>query len=192
MKISLQHQKLDTGALSSRGTYTILVDNYAHQGEYGVSGVYTIYIDCTFRNGSESTSSESIVSQETVEQQEEDFVGFKGVPSKSFAGFSPPQLPLGTPIEGSINATSEEAFGFAFSGTTNDLVQLTFERTSGNLNLGIVVLDENNNTIFQTSAITVTNFSANFVVPSTGKYTVGVFRIDLLPVSSPNRDKFSN
>ena len=173
--------------------YTILVDNYAQDYNRGVAGVYTLYVDCVLRENNGSTSNlsdgELIVTEEKIEQPQ-GFVGFKGVPAKSFAGFSPPQLPLGTPIEGSLSATSEEAFGFAFAGTANEVADLTFERTAGNLNLGIVVLDENNNTIFQTSAITVTNLDTHFVLPSTGKYTVGVFRIDLLPVSSPTETSF--
>ena len=53
-----------------------------------------------------------------------------------------------------------------------------------------MVLDKDNKTVFQASAITSINLNTNFVLPLTGKYTLGVFRIDLLPIASPADTSF--
>ena len=114
----------------------------------------------------------------------------KVFPVKALLVFLHQNLPLGTPIGGKIKTSGEETFGISFAGTANDVANLTFERTSGNLNLGIVVLDKDNNTVFQTSAITTIEINDTFILPSTGQYTLGVFRIDLLPVASPTDTSF--
>jgi hypothetical protein len=57
---------------------------------------------------------------------------------------------------------------------------LSYTRASGNMNLGLVVLSENNEVLFQASLVTPKSLATTFTLPDTGQYTIGVFRISLV------------
>ncbi|MDX1992250.1 MAG: hypothetical protein SF029_07665, partial [bacterium] len=69
-------------------------------------------------------------------------------------------------------------------------LDLSFTRISGNLNLGLVVLYGDNTVVFQASLITSQTLSTRFILPETGTYTIGIFRIDLLPPDAPEATAF--
>ena len=48
------------------------------------------------------------------------------------------------------------------------------------MNLGLVVLSENNEVFFQASLVTSEALSTRFTLPAAGQYTIGVFRISLV------------
>jgi hypothetical protein len=48
------------------------------------------------------------------------------------------------------------------------------------MNLGLVVLSENNEVFFQASLVTSESLSTTFTLPTAGEYTIGVFRISLV------------
>ncbi len=61
-----------------------------------------------------------------------------------------------------------------------DVLALDYERVSGNMNLGLVVLSENNEVFFQASLVTSETLATQFTLPDSGAYTIGVFRIALV------------
>lgn len=61
-----------------------------------------------------------------------------------------------------------------------DTLDLNYTRVSGNMNLGLVVLSENNEVFFQASLVTSEALSTQFTLPEAGQYTIGVFRISLV------------
>ena len=93
-------------------------------------------------------------------------------------------------MSGAITANGSEILGYLFDAQADDTVSLDFNRLSGNLNLGLVVIDADSNIIFQTSMVTGDTLSTTFTIPNSGEYTAGVFRIDLLPPSSPEATAF--
>ncbi len=48
------------------------------------------------------------------------------------------------------------------------------------MNLGLVVLSENNEVFFQASLVTSESLATTFTLPTAGAYTIGVFRISLV------------
>ena len=52
------------------------------------------------------------------------------------------------------------------------------------------VLSANNEVVFQASLVTSESLSTRLTLPSAGQYTIGVFRIDLLPPASPEATAF--
>jgi hypothetical protein len=80
--------------------------------------------------------------------------------------------------------------GLTFDGNVGDTFALDFSKLSGNLNLGLVVLSANNEVVFQASLVTSDSLSTRLALPSAGQYTIGVFRIDLLPPANPEATAF--
>jgi len=95
-------------------------------------------------------------------------------------------------MTGAITPTGSEILGYVLDANAADMLLLDFNRLSGNLNIGMVVLSADNRVVFQASLVTSSVLSSTFVLPSTGTYTVGVFRIDLLPLAQPEPTAFHN
>ncbi len=93
-------------------------------------------------------------------------------------------------MTGGVTPSGGEILGYLVNGNEGDVLELHFTRLSGNLNLGLVVLSQNNELIFQASLITTNSLTAQLTLPSTGDYTVGVFRVDLLPPDTPEPTSF--
>ncbi len=93
-------------------------------------------------------------------------------------------------MTGAITPTGGEILGYTLNASADDVLDLTFTRLSGNLNLGLVVLWADNQVVFQASLVTSETLSTRFTLPSAGQYTIGVFRIDLLPPAAPEATAF--
>lgn len=78
-----------------------------------------------------------------------------------------------------------EILGFTVDAAADDILALDYERISGDMNLGLVVLSENNEVFFQASLVTSDSLSTQFTLPDAGQYTIGVFRIDLVEPADP-------
>jgi len=76
--------------------------------------------------------------------------------------------------------TSNEILGFILDATAGDTLDLSYTRVSGNMNLGLVVLSEDNEAFFQASLVTSEALATTFTLPDTGQSTIGVFRISLV------------
>lgn len=116
--------------------------------------------------------------------------GFPGLPPVSFDGTDPVPLELGKPEQAVINARNSDLVTFSFEGNADDVLDLKFERKAGNLNLGLVVLSSDNKVAFQSSLVSSTTLSTQLVLPSAGKYSIGIFKVDLVPPTKPVATKF--
>jgi len=116
--------------------------------------------------------------------------GFPGLPAVDFGNVARIPLISGMAMTGAITPTGSEILGYVLDANAADMLLLDFNRLSGNLNIGMVVLSADNRVVFQASLVTSSVLSSTFVLPSTGTYTVGVFRIDLLPLAQPEPTAF--
>jgi hypothetical protein len=91
---------------------------------------------------------------------------------------------------GTITPGNSDITAFNFEANAGDVMQLDFNRLAGNLNLGLVILSANNEVVFQSSLVTSQTLSTRLTLPSAGQYTIGVFRIDLLPPANPEATAF--
>ncbi len=199
----------ESGILSAPGTYVISPANaqytvvntldyrtfYNSTGRWGGIGVYTLYIGCTLSDGTvitpgEKTPEQAQISLTAAPTMDPNFVGFPGLDPVSFANAFKLPLTLGTSTPGQIPPTGDALLGLTFDGNAGDTFALDFAKQSGNLNLGIVILSANNEVVFQASLVTSDSLSTRMMLPTTGQYTIGVFRIDLLPPANPEATAF--
>ena len=156
-------------------------------------GAYRILLGCTLRDGTViepgATPSNNSV---PVPQPTASFsgAGFPGLAPVDFTNAFKLPLSLGVPMPGQIPPSGDAVLGLTFDASVGDTFALDFARTSGNLNLGIVVLSANNEVVFQASLVTSQSLSTRLTLPSAGQYTIGVFRIDLLPPAAPEATQF--
>jgi hypothetical protein len=168
-------------------------------------GAYTIYLGCTLRDGtriepgqaasevqpppnaeaSNSNASISITSTPSFTGY-----GFRGLPSVDFSSAFILPYTVGTLFPGQIPATGPGVIGFTLNATANDILDLKFDRTSGNLNLGVVVLFGQDQVLFYGGLIASNTLSTTLTLPSDGQYTIGVFRVDLVPPAAPEATAF--
>lgn len=94
------------------------------------------------------------------------------------------------PMTAAITPTGSEVIGFTIDAAANDKLDLAISRISGNLNLGVVVLSPDNKVVFYGGLITSESLSTRLTLPSAGQYTIGVFRVDLLPPDAPEATAF--
>jgi hypothetical protein len=169
--------------------------NSANAGSY--FGAYAIRIGCTMRDGTviepgdtlpDSTGSGNDTAVVTAPIFSG--TGFPGLAPVDFANAFKLPLSLGTAMPGQIPPSGESVLGLTFDASAGDTFALDFARTSGNLNLGVVVLSANNEVVFQASLVTSQSLSTRLTLPSAGQYTIGVFRIDLLPPAAPEATQF--
>jgi hypothetical protein len=198
-----------SGVLAARGNYVISLTN----GRAGV-GVYTLSIGCTQSDGtiieagaasnaSSSTSAPkatpaptspptSTSSQQAASTPIATFsgVGFPGLAPVDFSKVAKLTLPNGTPITASLSPGFSDIVGFTVTAKAGDVLDLSYTRLSGNLNLGLVVLFPKQQVFFQTSLVTSDRLSTQLTLPAAGQYTIGVFRINLVEPSKPEEISF--
>jgi hypothetical protein len=182
-----QAPSVDSGTLSARGVYNIKVAN----GTTGV-GLYTLSIGCVTSRGTiepgdapQPTPTPAPLPTPTTRpallepQPAFTGVGFPGLAPVDFATAVVMPLVLDTPMTGVI-PIGNEILGFTLDAAAGDTLDLNYTRVSGNMNLGLVVLSENNEVFFQASLVTSAALSTRFTLPVAGQYTIGVFRISLV------------
>ncbi|MBZ0299900.1 MAG: hypothetical protein K8J31_09175 [Anaerolineae bacterium] len=160
-------------------------------------GAYSISFGCTLRDGTviepgdypvENISSSGGLTLAAAPVFSG--TGFPGLGPVDFANAFKLPLSLGASMPGSIPPTGDAILGLTFDASAGDTFALDFARTAGNLNLGVVILSANNEVVFQASLVTSESLSTRLTLPSTGQYTIGVFRIDLLPPAAPEATQF--
>jgi hypothetical protein len=186
--------QVSSGVLSASGEYLIAVINYAWVDALknsGGLGLYTLYVSCTLRDGTVINAGDTLSAVENPAQEP--------APDTAPVSVSSPLVPtdlsnaaqipliLDTPLTGII--TSNEVIGFTFDSQGSETIDLSFARVSGNLNLGIVVLSESNQVLFYGGLIASEFLSTKLTLPA-GQYTIGVFRIDLIPPATPEATTF--
>ena len=196
-----------SGVLSARGRYVIRLSNAGlyEDGRIwtarGGVGVYNMFIRCTLRDGTVIEPGDTIADDPApVEDTDENPATTTAIaPAFGFPGLNPVDFTNGVtvplqaeaPNTGSISPGFEGIFGYSFSGSAGETVTLDFERQSGNLNLGLVVLSADNQVAFQASFINSQTLNTTFMLPVDSDYTVGVFRIDLSSVDAPEPTSFT-
>jgi hypothetical protein len=154
-------------------------------------GAYTLTLSCTLRDGTRieagqappTGASSPVITSFTG-------TGFPGLPPVDFSNVAKIPMIAGTPMTGAVTPTGTEILGYTLDGKAGNTVELGVNRLSGNLNLGVVVLSADNKVVFQASMVTSSALTTTFTLPSDGQYTIGVFRIDLLPPDSPEPTAF--
>ena len=165
----------------------------SEQKYFGGVGLYTLSIGCTDRNGNKIEPGD--IAQPTAtpaplptatpraalpsQQSGFDGIGFPGLAPVDFADAVTLPLLLDTTMTGVI-PIDNQILGFTLDAEANGMFELNYARVSGNMNLGVVVLSENNEVFFQASLVTSESLSTRFVLPEAGQYTIGVFRISLV------------
>lgn len=175
--------------LSATGKYTIRLSNGNQDqsgGKYYFAGggVYTIRVGCTLRDGqviepgqpvdnTDSSGSNSELSPERF-----DGYGFPGLAPVGFQDAFVFPLQTGQSMQGQIPVSGQGVLIYTFTGEAGAVIDLSFARVAGNLNLGLVVLRGKNEVIFQTSMSRSSILQTRFDLPDSDEYTIGVFRID--------------
>jgi hypothetical protein len=169
---------------------------------YGASwfnyyGAYTVYLGCTLRNGTvinpgDTTPDTNTNSGNNSAPAAPTFsgTGFPGLAPVDFVDAVTTDLNLGQATKGKLPAGANAVLGYTFVAAANDNLAFSFNRVSGNLNLGLVVLSADNKVIFQASLVTASKLNAEFTLPTAGTYTIGIYRIDLLPPDAPEATAF--
>ena len=215
-----QAPKLASSTLSARGLYKIRVTNTAivvqgHQdllndklapdNQYlGGVGAYTLSIGCT--NADQSKIEPGAVPQPTATaaplptptvrgampaSTTDSFtgVGFPGLAPVDFSEVALFPLDLDTATAGVV-PLDNQILGFTLEAKANDVLDLSYKRKSGNLNLGLVVLSASNKVVFQASLVTSESLATRFTLPEAGQYTIGLFRISLVNPNKPQPTAF--
>jgi len=189
---------ISSSVLSARGTYKIKVLN----GSYGI-GEYKLLIGCTTHNGiikpgdkPSPTATPAPLPTLTVRAAlpltttaSFSGVGFPGLAPVDFSDVALIPLDLDTATAGVI-PLDNQILGFTLDAKANDVLDLSYKRKSGNLNLGLVVLSATNKVAFQASLVTSESLATRFTLPEAGKYTIGVFRINLVNPAKPQPTAF--
>ena len=181
------------------------IDNYAvaATGDYSIRvfsgkgiGTYRILIGCILRNGTVINPDINIelppqdtqnVSTSSLASSLTDFAN--RIPIEILDLATIPMI-ANVPMTGGVAPDGSTILGYTFDAAANDTLALGFTRLSGNLNLGLVVLSADNKVVFQASLVTSSELTTKFTLPTAGTYTIGVFRIDLLPPDAPEATAF--
>jgi hypothetical protein len=91
---------------------------------------------------------------------------------------------------GSIGAAGGSPYTYTLSAVAGDIFSLQVDRTAGNLNLGVVLISPTNQVSFYGGLIDSKTLSTSLTLPSEGKYTIGIFRVDLVPPAAPEAKTF--
>lgn len=170
---------VNTGRLSARGSYNIIVENfdtfaYSPNNSGGV-GVYTLYITCTLHNSQVS---------ETLTPEPEPVpcnYCFPTVESKDFSTGIEIPLQLSQPQTAPISAEGDTVAIYTYEATANSTATLSISRVSGNLSIGVAVINKaDNSLIFLGGLPASNNLSAELTFPTEGTYAIGVFRLDTI------------
>jgi hypothetical protein len=197
---------IESGVLSAPGNHQISVVNaelssnnsatnrttYSGSSSQGGVGVYTLYVGCILRDGTVIEPGDTVQTGVSPVQPPRGFsgIGFPGLDPTDFSdGVTIPFMP-GVPNTGSIAPGFSSVFGFTLAASAGDTYTIDFTRVSGNLNLGIAIMSPDNRVVFYGGMITSDALSTRLTLPAAGDYTIGVFRVDLLPPASPETTIF--
>lgn len=198
----------ETGQLSASGDYTIVVTNkdYVHVKFVDKAGtlnyfngagigLFTLNVGCTLRDGTVIEPGQAVAAEPTEAPSlpagpSFTGVGFPGLPPVDFTSAFRLPLTLGAPTEGEIPVSGSAVLGLYFSASAGDTLDLNFERLSGNLNLGLVVLSAENQVAYMAALVSSQTMTSRLTLPTAGEYTVGIFRLDLIPPAAAEATRF--
>ncbi|MCZ7542523.1 MAG: PPC domain-containing protein [Anaerolineae bacterium] len=115
---------------------------------------------------------------------------FLASPPVDFANAFLFPLPENGQTSGIVSPGATGVVAYTLDASAGDRLGLSYTRLSGNLNLGVAVVSADNKIVFQASLVTSETLSTVFTLPTAGEYTIGVFRIELLPPDEPAATEF--
>ncbi|MEM6284856.1 MAG: hypothetical protein AAF787_21885, partial [Chloroflexota bacterium] len=200
---------LNTGPLSRTGTYRLYVRAFD-----ATNDDYRITVSCTLASGQTINSSRDnrLVLAPTVMETAPmaDFSAQAAPPPADSAPAVAPtptnvpallpselvstiEIPLvmGIPGSGVITSDFEGMYGFVIDVGMDNALQLDFARVSGNENMGIIVLTDVGAVVFQASVTSGNTLSTDFVAPSSGTYTIGIYPLNIAPPFDPQPTAFT-
>ena len=201
---------VESGILSGRGMYLIRVANsyLGSDGDVstnlsytGGTGVYSLAISCKLKGGKfigpsgatestdETAPNTSVVTNTQPSTLPFSGNGFPGLPPVDFSNTVKQPLDMTKPLTLTFSPTGSDVSGFTVDAKAGDKFSLNYKRLSGNGNLGLAVLSEKNEVIFQASLVTSDMLTTTFTFPTAGTYTIGLFRVNLVMVANPQPTK---
>ncbi|MBN8594102.1 MAG: hypothetical protein J0M33_20275 [Anaerolineae bacterium] len=179
---------VSTGVLSGRGRYSLLVYNTWYTGwENTGIGLYTFEVSCTLRDGTViEAGSEIVPTQQATTTSVEPLtvapiLGFSGLAPIDFSAVQLFPLIPDLPITGSIAPQETSVFGLSFTANAGDILDISAQRSVGDLGVGFVIFAKPNTLVFIAGPVSATTFSAQVTLPQTGEYVIGLFRMGELP-----------
>jgi hypothetical protein len=115
--------------------------------------------------------------------------GFPGFRTTDLAALELPVAQIGVPLQGTIVPGQFQVAGFQFSSTQGTEIELTFTRLSGNMSLGLLLLDSDRQLDFQASLVANQEVRTSLALVA-GEHKLGIAAIEPQP-SSPVQTSFS-
>lgn len=167
---------VQTEVLSQSGTYEVRIRSED-------VGSYTLYIGCTLRDGTVIKPGDNVL--ETPPSNEPTTTiftgyGFPGIPPVNFSNAIQIPIAKGQAQNGALGSGSQDVFTYTYSA--NSSTMLSIRRISGNLSIGIAVINQaDNNIVFLAGMPSSGNLSVQLDFPTAGTYIIGIFRLDITP-----------
>lgn len=167
--------------LGERGDYIIRFRNDA------AFGAFTFSITCT-RNGQEFNaalpiSNATVQNEPPVSSAPSEFtgIGFAGLTPIDFSTVALFPLILDLPITASLAPQETSVFGLSFTANSGDVLDISAQRSVGDLGVGFVIFAKPNTLVFIAGPVSASTFSTQVTLPQTGEYVIGLFRMGELP-----------
>lgn len=186
---------ITSGVVSANGNYVIRVSNNSFErgnpgriyDTNGGVGIYTLYISCQLRNGTVINAGDS---PPNIEDGQEDNVesappptaqpafafGFPGVAPVNFEGGIEIPIQVGQPFTVPVG---DNVGLYTFEIQESRDVTMNIARVSGDISLGVVVINRaNNDIIFLSGLPSSNNLSVELSLTASGQYVIGLFRLE--------------
>ncbi|MEO1289494.1 MAG: hypothetical protein AAFV93_17155 [Chloroflexota bacterium] len=180
--ITERRPNLVTGVLSATSVYTIAVANADWEGRPTTArgiGVYTLYVNCTLRDGTEIEAGVNLPEPEPTSLAPEPFpgFGFPPVDAVSFEDGIELPLTLGQPAQAPIGGGLVALYTIDASvGQSNTL---SVSRLADDFPVGVAVINQANNDIIFFGGMPSSNdLSVTLTFPEAGTYAIGLFALD--------------
>ncbi len=212
-RVLISNPTAATERLSAGGDYNIRVvnfnsqfyyiesDNYSFPDDSGGSGVFTLFVGCTLRDGtviepgsavpanndSEDTGGSgnivgnmlgSAANQAANVPAAPDFsgFGFPGVAPRDFSAGIELPLTAGTP---QLAPIANDVALYTYVASAGETRTLSISRASGDLSIGVTVIRQDTNEILFLGGMPASNnLSVEVTFPADATYVIGLFRLD--------------
>ena len=190
---------INTNVLPSSGTYDISIVNFS-VGWYSTTndawsnvssssgpGLYTMFISCTRRDGTEIEAGSIADTETELNLTDPDIAdalafapftgfGFPGLDARDFSDGIELPLILGQAQTAPI---ARDVALYTYDASAEEVVTLNISRASGDLSIGVTVINKaTNEIIFIGGLPSSNNLSVELTFPTDGTYAIGLFRLD--------------
>jgi hypothetical protein len=171
--------RASSGVLGERGNYLIRFRNLEAYGEF------QFVVTCT-RQGelydeTQPPTQPTNFPQPTPIAIDFSGVGFVGLGPIDFSNVALVPLILDLPLTASIAPQETSVFGLSFTANAGDILDISAQRSVGDLGVGFVIFAKPNTLVFIAGPVSASTFSTQVTLPQTGEYVIGLFRMGELP-----------